>query len=313
MPPSKLANTRQLEVAMARCKACAVFSLVIIVIIIFSRSYGGSKAKDELADLDLDPNLLLKSQITFDEIDDVDDSIIAPTYLKIYLNFVPKDMRVCEDLFHDYPFEFSPAYDEGMKAFIWALNKTQRSWEGSSQDISHQVWALHQLARLPFVKTVCETGFNEGWSSFNFLNAKEDVVVHSFDIGQHDCARPMANYLTMLYPKRFFIHWGDSKDTLPAFIEQNPDFKCDVMLVDGGHNYPSAKSEISNFIKLANPLHNFIVFDDYPTDWGWMRKFGMPWELVRQHGLVKEYFRCTFREVVRVQRGFAVGTVVKPY
>ena len=39
---------------------------------------------------------------------------------------------------------------------------------------------------------------------------------------------------------RFEYVLGDSAQSLPGVIEMNPDFKCDVISVDGSHSFEGA-------------------------------------------------------------------------
>ena len=107
------------------------------------------------------------------------------------------------------------------------------------------------MASLKFVRTVCETGFNYGHSSFNYLTANDKAVVHSFDIGSHPYTKHMADYLSAKFPGRFFIHYGDSAASLPEFVQKNPDIRCNLIFVDGWHSYPVAKSDLENFMKIT--------------------------------------------------------------
>jgi hypothetical protein len=77
-----------------------------------------------------------------------------------------------------------------------------------------QYRVLHYLASRPHVRQICETGFNFGHSSFNFLTANTRTMVQSFDIGHHQYTGFMINYLTSLFPKRLSVELGDSKETV---------------------------------------------------------------------------------------------------
>jgi hypothetical protein len=56
---------------------------------------------------------------------------------------------------------------------------------------NEQSWILQDLAQLPFVRTVCETGFNAGHNAFHILTANYDVVIYSFEVrvGVHSFLR----------------------------------------------------------------------------------------------------------------------------
>ncbi|KAI0221060.1 hypothetical protein LSAT2_027517, partial [Lamellibrachia satsuma] len=81
------------------------------------------------------------------------------------------------------------------------------------------------LAGRPWVKTVCETGFNAGHSTLQWLTGSDDTIVYSFDIGSFKYTRPMADYLNKTFPGRLHLVIGDSLETLPHFSDSNLDVK----------------------------------------------------------------------------------------
>src|SRR6218665_1585020 len=233
---------------------------------------------------------------------------------KFRLNFIPEHYEVCEDLLRNrtvYGIELSQMYQLKSKDFDEAVEDAVGTEfpEGYSGEVMGEYLVMHHLAGQAAAKVICETGFNLGHSSFNYLTASEKTVVHSFDIGNYAYAHKMSNFLKKLFPNRFFIHFGDSTKTIPEFIRNNPEFQCDVMFVDGGHVYPVALADIMNFAKIANLKENIMIFDDYPTVWG--KGFGKAWDDAIKEGIVKEFMRCTFQESFVVQRGFTIGRVMK--
>ena len=124
--------------------------------------------------------------------------------------------------------------------------------EGNSGLYRYQYRLYHWLAGLPWVNTVCETGFNAGHSTLQWLTGNDHATVYSFDIGSHYYTRPMAYYLNRTFPGRFLIIFGDSLTTLPRFAAIHPEVKCDVILVDGGHSHSVATADLRNFRKLVN-------------------------------------------------------------
>src|SRR6218665_3807976 len=231
------------------------------------------------------------------------------------LNVIPMKYEKCEDLLLNnsiHGIKLSQMNKIKSKDFEEAVSnasKVSQGIEGHSGQIKGEYLIMHHLAGQAAAKVICETGFNLGHSSFNYLTASEKTVVHSFDIGNYAYAHKMSNFLKKLFPNRFFIHFGDSTKTIPEFIRNNPEFQCDVMFVDGGHVYPVALADIMNFAKIANLKENIMIFDDYPTVWG--KGFGKAWDDAIKEGIVKEFMRCTFQESFVVQRGFTIGRVMK--
>lgn len=61
----------------------------------------------------------------------------------------------------------------------------------------------------------------------------------------------------------FHLFMGDTRKTLPEVVNKLP--KMDLIYIDGGHDYETAKSDWENSKKL---MHNktLAVFDDYPLE-----------------------------------------------
>ena len=211
--------------------------------------------------------------------------------------------------------EFTATFREMETSFFGFVDETLRKYPQTERDTYYfplQFRSLHQIVRLPFVRTVCETGFSAGRSSFNYLTANPTVVLHSFDMGNEPYTKPIAAFVGRMFPGRFFIHYGVSRRTVPRFALFSPNVRCDVMIVDGGHVYAAGRADVLNFASMANLERNLIVFDDYPVVGGALDAYGVVWERALRRGLVRERFRCTYSGAPdRVERGFTLGTVVK--
>ena len=155
---------------------------------------------------------------------------------------------------------------------------------------------------LSFVKTVCETGFNVGHSTLLWLLANPNVKVYSFDLNRNKCTAPMADYLMNRFPDRFNITYGDSTKTLPAFHRQNPDVKCDLIIVDGGHTARIASLDLENFYRMANRM-NIVFYDKHPD----LYRLGTSWEVLKWRGVLTEYFRCQY---YTNKHGFTFGQYI---
>ena len=231
----------------------------------------------------------------------------------------------CDDILFRTPetrrFRMSDDFRRRSAQFFAFVDKTLKLYPQDGADsyaFPVQYRALHFIAGLPFVRTVCETGLAVGRSSFNFLTANPHVVVHSFDDGRFEYARRIAEFLRRRFPRRFFAHFGDSRRTLPALItaaatgDDDVDFRCDVMFVDGDHRYDAGRSDLLNFAVVARRLDgNLVVFDDYPRRGGAGNAYGRAWEQAVGVGYVRERMRCRHTERDGYQRGFAIGSFVK--
>jgi len=236
------------------------------------------------------------------------------------LDFVPRASSRFADCGH--LFVGTPLDHYNMSSLYWSLyHKFQaaipqrRHFEGHSGRYFQQTKVLHYLAARPSIRHICETGFNMGHSSFNFLTSNPKAIVHSFDIGQHDYTGVMGRFMTKQFPGRFFIHFGDSRKTVPQYVRANPSFRCDLIFVDGGHTYDIATADLENFVSVWNisNLDNTIIFDNYPALVTWSHGLGPAWEnLVRRHSIT-EIMRCMYSTCVGAEKychGYVIGKMI---
>jgi predicted O-methyltransferase YrrM len=121
----------------------------------------------------------------------------------------------------------------------------------------------------PKVKNIAEIGFNAGHSSFLFLSTRSDIQVTSFDIAEHPYVDKAEQLIADRFPNRHELIRGDSKQTVPAFSERNPNTKYDLIFIDGGHDYETAVLDLENMRQIAAP-GCAVIMDDYMplVDWG---------------------------------------------
>ena len=112
--------------------------------------------------------------------------------------------------------------------------------------------------------TVCETGFNLGHSSLLWLQTNPRVKVFSFDLGIHPYVKPSAEYINQYFPGRLTLIIGDSRETLPRFAKANPNIKCDLFFVDGGHENNVPQSDMFWAIAMLNKTNtnSRVLIDD---------------------------------------------------
>ena len=111
--------------------------------------------------------------------------------------------------------------------------------------LKSQAQFFHQMMlHEPWVRDVLEVGFNGGHSSWIFLSSRPDVKVTSFDLGEHGYVQMTKSIVDGLAPGRHELILGDSRDTIPEFVENNVGRQFDLIYIDGGHDFDVAQADI---------------------------------------------------------------------
>lgn len=148
--------------------------------------------------------------------------------------------------------------------------------EGHSAQLIAERKVYMSIAQLPEVQTICEIGFNMGHSTSLWLLANPTARVYMFDMWSHDYSPIAAEFLrsgraALEYglknvTERLTITRGSSLKTVLEFAELNPDVKCNILSVDGGHTYDIALQDIENMRRLAHPSFHVLFVDDTNCD-----------------------------------------------
>ena len=198
---------------------------------------------------------------------------------------------------------YPPSYVELKKKFedFIVAHKFKSGMEGNSgqETVETQYKFYHKISQEPWVKTICETGFNGGHSAFQWLaSTPKETKLHSFDICQHAYTPPMVAYLNATFPGRLNVTCGDSTKTLP--LVTGLDNMCNLVIVDGGHSYDVAMADLKNFKRMANMDNHILIIDDVPNI-GAVKK---AWNKALADGMVREIFVCASPTAARA---FTVG------
>jgi hypothetical protein len=109
-------------------------------------------------------------------------------------------------------------------------------------------------------RSIMEIGFNAGHSSLLYLVSNPTSTLQIFDLGEHKYTRPCFEYLSSQFPNRMKIEFGDSRQTVPAYIAKNTGRVFDMIHVDGGHTEPIVRADILNTLQLCD--YNTVVISD---------------------------------------------------
>jgi len=139
-------------------------------------------------------------------------------------------------------------------------NRGFYSFEGYSQQVPEQVKDLVKLSNNPNINMM-EIGFNAGHSAEVFLQNNKDLTLTSFDLGIYDYIKPAKEYIDSTYPNRHTLILGDSRITIPIYLQIKKDAKFDIIFIDGGHHYEIAKADMENCFHFAHK-DTIVILDD---------------------------------------------------
>jgi predicted O-methyltransferase YrrM len=158
-----------------------------------------------------------------------------------------------------------------------------------------QLAYLSRISARVDASLIGEIGFNAGYSSYGLLSANPYVAVVSFDLNRHASATAAKKIIDERFPGRHLLVCGDSRQTVPQFARSNPTLRFDMVFIDGGHDYHTAKSDLLNMALLSSPATAVIMDDQI----GWLNpgstrawREGLRDGVVRQDELVKDGHRA---------------------
>jgi len=155
------------------------------------------------------------------------------------------------------------------EAYLGHLAKRQ----GTFFDIYHLAWSW-AIEHRP--KRILEIGTRTGLSLCQLLSAYIDYSpierIVSFDLfndGYISPALVKLNLKALNIPQSIIdkieFNIGDSRSTVPLFVQNNPTQKFDWVLVDGSHEKLDARLDLENVVNLVD-TGGVLVFDDISPD-----------------------------------------------
>ena len=100
-----------------------------------------------------------------------------------------------------------------------------------------------------------------------FEDATKDDDQREFNVKKHYSLDEVYDYLknSGLDPvKSFYLFKGDTRTTLPAFVDRL-NGKVDLVWIDGGHSLDTIRSDWEYVQRIVHP-DSVILFDDYYTE-----------------------------------------------
>jgi hypothetical protein len=138
--------------------------------------------------------------------------------------------------------------------------KIQEVIEGSISE-KQILFFMEYLIINPNIKNILEIGFNLGSSATAFLSARNDINVISIDIGIHSYVKDAKKIIDTIFPNRHTLLIGDSKILMRKIEFLYPDFKPDLIFIDGDHVEPTPIIDLRNALYLADK-ETSIILDD---------------------------------------------------
>jgi predicted O-methyltransferase YrrM len=138
--------------------------------------------------------------------------------------------------------------------------KIQEVIEGSISE-KQILFFMEYLIINPNIKNILEIGFNLGSSATAFLSARNDINVISIDIGIHSYVKDAKKIIDIIFPNRHTLLIGNSKILMRKIEFLYPDFKPDLIFIDGDHVEPTPIIDLRNALYLADK-ETSIILDD---------------------------------------------------
>jgi hypothetical protein len=161
-------------------------------------------------------------------------------------------------------------------------DKQKDRFEGNIANNNIQVTSYYNLTHKYMPSIICEIGFNAGHSAATLLFGTHiDAKYLAFDLGhlpsnfepnkynhgKHFYTNSSKDLINNYFKNNNKVELiiGDSTDTVPNFVNNNKDFKCDLISVDGGHFGLTPIFDLINMYSLAKDDNSTIVLLDDAT------------------------------------------------
>lgn len=117
------------------------------------------------------------------------------------------------------------------------------------------------IKHVPNCRTVCEVGLNAGHSSILWMEACPNATAILFDMPYKKWSRPALDFLRTEYSTRVTITEGNSLKTIPEYASSHPDWRCDLIAIDGSKDPEIRFQDFLNFEDVAHDKTLFLLDD----------------------------------------------------
>jgi predicted O-methyltransferase YrrM len=148
--------------------------------------------------------------------------------------------------------------------YLWGMERFGAHWRNA--DITTVLWAAATLVR---PASYLEIGVRRGRSAAVVAAVRPECAIYGFDLwlegyGGHD--NPGADFVrgelrALGHRGRLELVSGNSRQTLPAFLEREPDLYFDLITVDGDHSVTGAAADLANVLPRLK-IGGIVVCDD---------------------------------------------------
>ena len=107
--------------------------------------------------------------------------------------------------------------------------------------------------------TILNIGVNSGHYLLSMLLANETSQIVCFDVCKYNFTYQCIDYLNEYFPNRIIFIKGNSLETLPNYLIENPEIRFDFVNIDGSH----MANEFEHDFDCSYPVAtNVIIVDD---------------------------------------------------
>jgi len=195
-----------------------------------------------------------------------------------------------------------------------ALNEALFSFTIKRPTVIHtpaEVQAYTMFAKMPLVNTMCETGFDSGYSSMLLLLANRKARLYSFDLDLENepYTKVARSVLENVFGSRFVYIQGNSTHTLNAFAKEFPKVKCDLVVADGERDAKRFVSDLESLARMSNAAHNSLLVPGTPCAAAWCAGRTEGWQAAKREGIIMQGLAQALDFNHGISEGFLVPAV----